>query len=179
MLINTVIMSNVGTTSGDVGSSCSSSTWQITRKSMFVISPPNTQFWWSLKATLATIWSMGVYLCPQCLVTKSQVPNIGKDFDLWRQQPLQNYVKDAAAHVEDSCRIIFDLGMSVGEELEIQKKGSLLLMRVMHFPLLSFCLGSCISECISHWTRCQPSQPHGGWPPSRLETWCWEKCHHA
>ena len=105
---------------------------------------------------------MGVYLCPRCLVTKSQVPDIGKDFDLRRQQPLRNYAKDAAARVEDSHRIIFDLGMSVGGELEILKKGSLLLTRVMRFPPLSFYLGSHVSECISHRTGCQPSQPHGG-----------------
>lgn len=76
---------------------------------------------------------MGLYLCPQCLVLKSQVPDMGKSFDLRRRQVIRNYAQDAAARVESSCNIIFNKGMSVGSDLELLKHGSLILIRVRHF----------------------------------------------
>ena len=85
---------------------------------------------------MGTIRSMGTYLCPRCLVVLNQVPDIGKDCDCKRRQQLRDYAKDAAARVEDSRRIIFDLGMSVGGELEILKRGSLIPTRVLCLPLI-------------------------------------------
>jgi len=75
---------------------------------------------------------MGLYLCPRCLTVLSQVPDIGKDCDRNRRQVLRDYAQDAPC-VEASRRIIFDLGMSVGRELEILKHGSLVLTRVIGF----------------------------------------------
>ena len=82
---------------------------------------------------------MGIHLCPRCLVKKSEVPDIGKDFDLNRRKTLRNYARDAAARVEDARRIIFDLGMSVGGELKILQDSSLVPTRVTHStpPLLN------------------------------------------
>lgn len=93
---------------------------------------------------------MGIHLCPRCNVTKSQVPDMGKDFDLRRRQTLRSYAKDAAARVEDARRIIFDLGMSVGGELKILQDSSLVPTRVMHFIPSSLHLSSHISERILH-----------------------------
>lgn len=60
---------------------------------------------------------------------------MGKNFDLQRRQAGRNYALDAAARVESSRRIIFDMGMSVGGELEILKPGSLVPTRVKHLLL--------------------------------------------
>ena len=76
---------------------------------------------------------MGLYLCPRCLTVLSQVPDIGKDCDCNRRRVLRDYAQDAP-RVEDARRIIFDLGMSVGGELEILKRGSLVPTRVTYFP---------------------------------------------
>ena len=77
---------------------------------------------------------MGTYLCPRCLTVLSQVPDIGKDCDHNRRWPLRDYAKDAAARVETSRGIIFDMGMSVGGELKCLKNGSLIPTRVTYFP---------------------------------------------
>jgi len=91
---------------------------------------------------------MGLHLCPRCLVTKSQVPDIGKDFNLRRRRTLRDYAKDAAARVEDARRIIFNLGMSVGGKLKILQDSSLVPTRVRHLILLSSYSDSHIPECV-------------------------------
>ena len=63
---------------------------------------------------------------------------MGKNFDLQRRRAVRNYMQDAAARVENSRKIIFDMGMSVGGELEILKFGSLIPTRVRHLPLSKF-----------------------------------------
>ena len=75
---------------------------------------------------------MGLHLCPRCLVLKSEVPNIGKDFDLQRRRLLRDYAKGAADRVEDSRKIIFDMGMSVRGKLEILRDASLVPTRVTY-----------------------------------------------
>ena len=69
------------------------------------------------------------------MIVLNQVPDIGKKCDHTRRHPLQDYVNDAAARVEVARKLIFDGGMSVGGELEILKRGSLIPTRVTHiFP---------------------------------------------
>ena len=90
---------------------------------------------------------MGLHLCPRCLVLKSEVPDMGKDFDLRRRQAVRNYARDAVDRVEIARSIIFDKGMSVGGELGILKPRSLVPTRVIHF-LLHLCFSSYIPERI-------------------------------
>ena len=64
------------------------------------------------------------------MIVLDQVPDIGKNFDHARRHPLRDYVNDAAARVEVARELIFDGGMSVGGELTILKRGSLIPTRV-------------------------------------------------
>ena len=86
---------------------------------------------------MATIRNLAQFLCPRCKTLKSQVPDISKDFDLHRRKNLRDYARDATARVENAPWNIFDLGLSVGGELEILKEGSWTLMRVMHLPVVA------------------------------------------
>jgi len=103
---------------------------------------------------------MGIYLCPRCLTRLDQVPDIGKDCDC-KRRCLRDYAKDVA-RVEDSRKIIFDKGMSVGGELEILKFGSLIPTRVTCFPpaSLHFCLR--VPEFLLYRAWCQPGKAHAG-----------------
>ena len=125
--------SNVGTRFCGVGFSSSSSTRRTTKKSMRLGFPPNTLAQLSYRSGLATIRSMGIFLCPRCLTVLDQVSDIGKNCDCARRRHLRNYAKDAA-RVEDARRIIFDMGMSVGGELGVLKNGSLIPTRVIGSP---------------------------------------------
>ena len=110
----------------------------------------------SLRALLAAIRSMGMHLCPRCLITKSQVPDIGTDLDQNRRRKLRDY-KDGKARVEMARKIIFDNGMSVGGDLEILKDGSWVPTRVGFFRV-TFNNGSRVSECLLDRTGRQPSR---------------------
>src|ERR1700749_870315 len=77
---------------------------------------------------------MGTFLCPQCLIVKDRVPKIGMDCDQNIRRVLRDYANDAAARVELARKITFDSGMSVGGELAILKRGSLIPTRVTRFP---------------------------------------------
>ena len=79
------------------------------------------------------IRSLGLFLCPHCSIVKGSVPRIGMDSDQAIQHFLWDYVNDTAAHMEHARRLIFDLGRSVGGDLEILKRGSLILTRVLSF----------------------------------------------
>lgn len=82
------------------------------------------------KSILATIRSMGLFLCPRCLIKKCDVHRIGMDSDQKnRSRNLRDYTKDAVARIEDARRHIFDLGRSVGGKLEVLKEGSLIPTR--------------------------------------------------
>lgn len=52
------------------------------------------------------------------------------DSDQAIRRLLRDYANDAVARVEHARRLIFDLGRSVGGELDILKRGSLILTRV-------------------------------------------------
>ena len=64
------------------------------------------------------------------MIVLNQVPDVGKNCDWARRHPLRDYVNDAAARVELARTLIFDNGMSVGGELGILKRGSLIPTRV-------------------------------------------------
>jgi hypothetical protein len=82
---------------------------------------------------------MGTFLCPRCSITKNQVPRVGMDSDLNIRHHVRDYANDAAARVEHARNIIFNSGLSVGGDLEILKRGSLIPTRVMRiifsFPM--------------------------------------------
>ena len=96
---------------------------------------------------------MGLFLCPRCLIKKCDVHKIGTHLDQKnRSRNLRDYAKNAAARVEDARRHIFELGRSVGGELEILKDGSLIPTRVKHLTILHTVTyaHSRFSECIPH-----------------------------
>lgn len=74
------------------------------------------------------------------------------DSDQKIRQHLRDHANDAAARVELARKIIFDAGMSVGGELEILKKGSLVPTRVIQSPFLSTHTRSHVPERISYRT---------------------------
>lgn len=94
---------------------------------------PNKLF----RSVLATIRSMGLHLCPRCLIIKKKVPRVGMDSDRKIRDLLRDYANDAAARVEHARRLIFNLGRSIGGDLEILKRGSLIPTRVRQFIFLS------------------------------------------
>ena len=64
------------------------------------------------------------------------------DCDCKRRWPLRDYGRDAAARVESARKIIFDKGMSVGGDLDILKRGSLVPTRVTYLFPPSSCISS-------------------------------------
>lgn len=94
---------------------------------------------------------MGLFLCPRCLIIKSQVPRIGTKSDEKIRHLLRDYANDSAARIEFARKIVFDSGMSLGGKLEILKKGSLVPTRVtVSSPYRDFPSHSPIPERISH-----------------------------
>ena len=89
--------------------------------------------------------AMAKFLCPRCLVVKSDVHHIGKDFDMNRRksQPRTYSLDD----VEIARKAIFDLGRSVGYKGEYDplKIGSWAPTRVRS-PLASLLISAHVSR---------------------------------
>lgn len=80
---------------------------------------------------------MATFLCPRCLILKSDVPHIGKDFDMNRRKSQPR--RYSAENVEIARKAIFDLGRSVNYkgEYDLLKEGSWVPTRVwLHFTLV-------------------------------------------
>ena len=92
--------------------------------------PTVTLISWLPRAGLGTIRSLGTYPCPRCMVMLNEVPDIGKNCDHSRRHPLRDYANDTTGRVEAARTLIFDKGMSVGGELDILKRGSIIPTRV-------------------------------------------------
>jgi len=74
--------------------------------------------------------AMAQFLCPRCLVTKADVPHIGKDFDMNRRKSKPRIYSHE--NVEAARKAIFDLGRSVSYkgEYDSLKIGSWVPTRV-------------------------------------------------
>ena len=91
---------------------------------------------------------MATFLCPRCLVLKSDVPQISKDFDM-NQRKLQAR-KYSPENVEIAHKAIFDLGRSVNYKGEYNplKEGSWVPTWVRYLLPRFLDLLTVFAECI-------------------------------
>jgi|ERR1700710_549961 len=83
-------------------------------KSNFVPRRPTNQFFFIVRALLATIRNLGGCPCPRCLIPKSRIQNLGLSRDMKQHQTLARIDDDARqSKVTISRSLIYDRGYSI------------------------------------------------------------------
>lgn len=124
--------------------------------------------------------TLAQYICPRCLVLKTDVPQIGKDFDMNRRHT--NPRKYSLENVDIARKAIFDSGRSVGYKGEINplKVGSWVPTRVRSpFTLVLESPDGAVAEHICYRTQSGSVTIDGRRHHARRRAWRWQSHYHA
>src|ERR1700710_1585152 len=103
-------------------------------KSNFVPRRPTNQFFFIVRALLATIRNLGGCPCPRCLIPKSRVQNLGLSLDIKQRKTLER--KDDSSRqskITISRSLIYDRGYGVrSNAVENLLKEHLLVLTSVH-----------------------------------------------